>query len=333
MKEYIESAKTVDLAIEKALSHLNLTREEVSVEVIQLPQRKFLFGSTPAQVKITYSDADTKITAKEVKPKVEKSTPKKAETKVLKQNKPKVKKEPIKTEKTVNPTPIKEVATPIEATESIQKAIDFIYNVSKDMDINNITITPTIQDGVTILQVEGKNLGALIGRHGETMEALSYLASLVANRGKSNYEKISLDVAGYRSKREKDLKELAKNLGKKVAETGRSHTLDPMNPYERRIIHSIISEMDNVKSESRGEGGDRRIVIICTGENAGKPQNSDYKKSPQRNGRRPQGNRRYPNKRGANTNKPENATTEAKTERAQPVNDAVDIGLYGKIEI
>ena len=98
-----------------------------------------------------------------------------------------------------------------------------------------------------------KKLGALIGRRGETMESLSYLASLVANRLEGDYIKLGLDVAGYRDKRESDLTALAQRIGAKVRKTGRSFAMEPMNPYERRIIHSAISKMEGVRSESKGE--------------------------------------------------------------------------------
>ncbi|MEG2769307.1 MAG: R3H domain-containing nucleic acid-binding protein [Oscillospiraceae bacterium] len=222
------------------------------------------------------------------------------------------------------------------------------------MGIENVLITAVKQGESTILKVDGKNVGALIGRRGETMEALSYLTGLVANRAGGDYEKISLDVGGYRSKREQDLVELAKRIGEKVAATGRSHMLEPMNPYERRIIHSTISEMENVKSESTGEGADRRIVISCTGANAQTGYStSSYREndshSPRRTYNKPQADRPFkPLRPNTNTrpvdrvprsdfnrdkkfDKPKSA--EVASTRTETINDAVDVGLYGKIEL
>ena len=108
------------------------------------------------------------------------------------------------------------------------------------MGVTGFVVTPQQQQETLVLKVEGENLGILIGRRGETMEALSYLTGLVANRLGGDYQKVALDVAGYRSKRENDLVALAKRVGGKVAKTGRSYTMEPMNPYERRIIHSTI---------------------------------------------------------------------------------------------
>ena len=99
------------------------------------------------------------------------------------------------------------------------------------------------------------------------MEALSYLASLVANRLGGDYMKLGLDVAGYRNKREADLEALAKRLSEKVIRTGRSIAVEPMNPYERRIIHSAVGKIEGVRSESEGDGPDRRVVIYSTDPN------------------------------------------------------------------
>ena len=116
------------------------------------------------------------------------------------------------------------------------------------------------------------------------MESLSYLASLVANRLEGDYIKLGLDVAGYRGKRESDLTALAQRIGAKVRRTGRSFAMEPMNPYERRIIHSAISSMEGVRSESKGEGRDRRVVIYSTDPAA---QNDSAERRPRRVRRRP----------------------------------------------
>ena len=122
------------------------------------------------------------------------------------------------------------------------------------------------------------------------MESLSYLASLVANRLEGDYIKLGLDVAGYRDKRENDLTVLAQRIGNKVRKTGRSFAMEPMNPYERRIIHSAIGKMEGVRSESKGEGRDRRVVIYSTAPDA-QTDNTYGERRPRGNGRRPGGNR------------------------------------------
>ena len=157
----------------------------------------------------------------------------------------------------------------------------------------SVTFSAVQKGEATIIRLDGEKLGALIGRRGETMESLSYLASLVANRLEGDYIKLGLDVAGYRDKRESDLTALAQRIGAKVRKTGRSFAMEPMNPYERRIIHSAISKMEGVRSESKGEGRDRRVVIYSTAPDAQTENTYGERRGRggNRNGRRPGGNR------------------------------------------
>ncbi len=146
--------------------------------------------------------------------------------------------------------------------------MDYLQEVIALMGVENVTFSAVQKGEATIIRLDGEKLGALIGRRGETMESLSYLASLVANRLEGDYIKLGLDVAGYRDKRESDLTALAQRIGAKVRKTGRSFAMEPMNPYERRIIHSAIGKMEGVRSESKGEGRDRRVVIYSTAPDA-----------------------------------------------------------------
>ena len=156
----------------------------------------------------------------------------------------------------------------IEENAKIKAAVDYLREVIALMGVENVTFSAVQKGEATIIRLDGEKLGALIGRRGETMESLSYLASLVANRLEGDYIKLGLDVAGYRDKRESDLTALAQRIGAKVRKTGRSFAMEPMNPYERRIIHSAISKMEGVRSESKGEGRDRRVVIYSTAPDA-----------------------------------------------------------------
>ena len=161
-----------------------------------------------------------------------------------------------------------EVPIVIEENAKIKAAVDYLREVIALMGVENVTFSAVQKGEATIIRLDGEKLGALIGRRGETMESLSYLASLVANRLEGDYIKLGLDVAGYRDKRESDLTALAQRIGAKVRKTGRSFAMEPMNPYERRIIHSAISKMEGVRSESKGEGRDRRVVIYSTAPDA-----------------------------------------------------------------
>ena len=245
--------------------------------------------------------------------------------------------------------------------EKIELAKVFLETVAADMGVTGFTVTPEQQDETLVLKVEGDNLGILIGRRGETMESLSYLTGLVANRLGGDYQKVALDVAGYRSKRESDLVALAKRVGAKVAKTGRAYTMEPMNPYERRIIHSTISKMEGVTSESTGEGEDRRVVISSTDPNAapaparsGKSRggkgrsngNGGENRSRSNGGGGGRGGRGGHGGHGGHGGERRDAgRTEYKErsreqtaapvagERTETVNDAPGISLYGKIEL
>ena len=187
-----------------------------------------------------------------------------------------------------------EVPIHIEENNKIKAAVDYLREVIARMGVENVTFSAVQKGEATIIRLDGEKLGALIGRRGETMESLSYLASLVANRLEGDYIKLGLDVAGYRDKRESDLTALAQRIGAKVRKTGRSFAMEPMNPYERRIIHSAISKMEGVRSESKGEGRDRRVVIYSTAPDA-QTENTYGERRPRGgrpgNGRRPGGNR------------------------------------------
>ena len=186
-----------------------------------------------------------------------------------------------------------EVPIVIEENAKVKAAVDYLREVITLMGVENVTFSAVQKGEATIIRLDGEKLGALIGRRGETMESLSYLASLVANRLEGDYIKLGLDVAGYRDKRESDLTALAQRIGAKVRKTGRSFAMEPMNPYERRIIHSAISKMEGVRSESKGEGRDRRVVIYSTAPDAQTENTYGERRGRggNRNGRRPGGNR------------------------------------------
>ncbi|MEG2659885.1 MAG: RNA-binding cell elongation regulator Jag/EloR [Oscillospiraceae bacterium] len=261
MREIIMTGKTVEDATELALAELGLSREEVSVEIIDMPAKK-LFKNIPAKVKVICdADVDAEALAKAQAATSEKAV-KANETKAPSANTVNAEKQHVNTKD--------EDAVPMDIADSEKAtlAVEFLTEICTKMGVENIKITAEKRGEVIILKIDGPNVGALIGRRGETMEALSYLAGLVANHIGGDYAKIGIDVGGYRSKREDDLSALAKRIAEKVVKTGRSQALEPMNPYERRIIHSAVSEVEGVKSESTGEGASRRVVIISTGANA-----------------------------------------------------------------
>jgi spoIIIJ-associated protein len=160
------------------------------------------------------------------------------------------------------------------------------------MELNDIRYTVKEEEGDNVtFTFEGEDIGVLIGHHGETLDSLQYLVGLASNRRKEgNYCRITLDGGSYREKRAETLKELAKKIGEKVKRTGRSQMLEPMNPYERRIIHAVVSEIPGVYSKSKGEDPNRRVIIIS--ENP-RPNHYGNKRGNGGNRRQGQGNSNY----------------------------------------
>ena len=299
------TGKTVDEARAKACALLGVQADDlnVSYEVLEMPQKTGFLGlkTTPAKVRVSVEEPDAPAAPvveekvePEVKPVVE-ETPAE-EPKAEEPAAAPVAEEAAPAEETADPAAEgeePEVPINIEENAKVKAAVDYLKEVIALMGVENVTFSAVQKGEATIIRLDGEKLGALIGRRGETMESLSYLASLVANRLEGDYIKLGLDVAGYRDKRENDLTVLAQRIGNKVRKTGRSFAMEPMNPYERRIIHSAISKMEGVRSESKGEGRDRRVVIYSTAPDAQTENTYGERRGRggNRNGRRPGGNR------------------------------------------
>lgn len=165
-------------------------------------------------------------------------------------------------------------------------ALNFVKTIVKEMDLNvEIEMDDKETDGGRVIRIKGEQAGALIGHHGDTLDAFQYLVNLAANKKEEglsrNYTKIYLDIENYRDKREETLKALARRMAAKVLKNRRSITLEPMNPYERRIIHSEIQEIEGVTTISVGVDNNRRVVISLEekGETKGKNRRNRRKKS------------------------------------------------------
>lgn len=143
----------------------------------------------------------------------------------------------------------------------IQRATKYLSGVLTALGLENFSINPVKKGETVVLDIEGDNLGVVIGRRGETLDSLQYLTILAGNRGEENYCRLSIDCCGYREKRRETLESLAVKTSRKVLKAGRRITLEPMNPYERRIIHSKVSEIEGVSSRSIGEEPFRKVVI------------------------------------------------------------------------
>lgn len=143
----------------------------------------------------------------------------------------------------------------------IQRATAYLTNVLKALGLEKFEINPVKKGDMVILDIEGEDLGVVIGRRGDTLDALQYLTILAGNRGEENYCRLSIDCCGYRDKRKETLEALAVKTARKVLKQGRRVALEPMNPYERRIIHSKVAEIEGVSSRSIGEEPYRKVVI------------------------------------------------------------------------
>ena len=298
------TGKTVDEARAKACALLGVQADDlnVSYEVLEMPQKTGFLGlkTTPAKVRVSVElpDAPAAAPAKPVEPVAEQPVETAApvqETAPVAEEVPAAVAEPAapaaeQPAEAAEETEEVEEPIVIEENAKVKAAVDYLREVITLMGVENVTFSAVQKGEATIIRLDGEKLGALIGRRGETMESLSYLASLVANRLEGDYIKLGLDVAGYRDKRESDLTALAQRIGAKVRKTGRSFAMEPMNPYERRIIHSAIGKMEGVRSESKGEGRDRRVVIYSTAPDA-QTDNTYGERRPRGNGRRPGGNR------------------------------------------
>ena len=297
------TGKTVDEARINACALLGVEKDDINVsyEVLEMPQKTGFLGLklTPAKVCVSVEEPDAPAApAVEEKkaPVQEKAAPAPEVEAPAAPAEPEAKAEepaaPAVEAAAVQQPAAEEEETEepinIEENAKVKAAVDYLREVIALMGVENVSFSAVQKGEATIIRLDGEKLGALIGRRGETMESLSYLASLVANRLEGDYIKLGLDVAGYRDKRESDLTALAQRIGAKVRKTGRSFAMEPMNPYERRIIHSAIGKMEGVRSESKGEGRDRRVVIYSTAPDA-QTDNTYGERRPRGNGRRNNG--------------------------------------------
>ncbi|MDE6781819.1 MAG: Jag N-terminal domain-containing protein [Ruminococcus sp.] len=208
----------------------------------------------------------------------------------------------------------------------VKLALDYITSILRAMDINPEFSVYQNETGA-VIDIESKNNGTIIGRRGETLDSIQYLCSIIANKGDKDYFRITIDCLGYRKKRRETLEQLAMKVSKSVLRTGRSQPLEPMNPYERRVIHSAVSAIDGVSSHSVGEEPYRKIII-----SSDNPKNNRRRdrRSGQRNDRR---NNRPKNRENFERRKVDLSTSFEKDYKRPKPEDTIEGGLYGKIEL
>ena len=327
IKEARGYGNTIDEARENAVAMLNASEnDDIQFEVIATPKKKTLgiFGGRKAEVRVFVELPDEK-PAKQKRPQ-----PKK-------ENKPA--KQPIKQEKAVKapaapandkkaapaakpekpqkPDPtegfgeLKETSE-LPADSKAARAANYLRSILDNLGCSDIAMKAAAKENAVLISLEGESVGVIIGHRGETLDSIQYLTSLAASNG-GGYFKVTINIGNYREKREEALVNLAKRVSEQVIRTGRSRSLEPMNPYERRIIHTAVQEIDGVVSTSFGEGAARRVVIGVEG---------GEMRPPRRGGRDSRdGGRRRPSSR---------ATSAAPAPSREPKKDN-DAPLYGKI--
>ena len=363
MREIEMTAKTVEEAVEAACRELGVDRDDlgVSYEVLEFPTRK-LFKSIPAKVRVTVEEPEAE--ALKAAPVAEAPKAEPAEKTPAAPVEEAAAEAPAAEEAAPAEAGSGEVPLDIAAYPQLQAAVDYLTPIFNLLGAKDFTFRAVKQGEATILKVDGEHMGVLIGRRGETMESLSYLASLVINRMEGPYIKLGIDVSGYRGKREDDLNALARRIAERVQRTGCCYEMEPMNPYERHIIHTAIAGIEGVRSESKGEGKDRRVVIYSTDPDASNlpdresigrrshgPRRDDRRgRGPRRDGRggnrggrgpRREGGRGYgkgprnsgvPGREFASTPRDPEAKPQAPA-RSTRINDSDDFEMFGKIEL
>ena len=314
-------AKTVEEAQEQAVSAFGAPASQIRFEILEQPRRG-LFGKLKgeARVKAEYEPLMQQTPVRETPAAPAAPAPQPAEP--IREPAPQPEAEPAEEAAPAQETPAAPEAAPVELTAEqaakAEHARSYVASILRSMGLSDASRMTVTESGV-ILTFDGDGSGTIIGRRGETLDALQYLASMVSNKGDKEYFRITIDSCGYREKRRKTLIELANKISRSVLRTGRSTTLEPMNPYERRIIHSAVAEIEGVTSRSTGEEPYRKVIISST----------NPRKAGERRGRNDRDRRRR-NPEGPR--KLDLATSFEKDYKRPKPEDELNAGLYGKIE-
>lgn len=291
MKSIESSAKTMEEAVTQGLEKLGVSLGDVSIDILDEGSKGLfgLIGGKPARVRLTVKDGaeepdilstlslrgdepkPARETAPAEKQRQEKNQPKEKTDRAVKAEKPAADKgakpAPRKPERNAKPdnAAVKEMRTengePADPATAAGKAQLFLKEVTRLMDVDVTVDAATDAEGNVRVDMHGDTLGILIGRRGETLDALQYLTSLHVNRGQADYTRITIDTENYRAKREEALTRLANRMANRAIKTGRKVVLEPMNPYERRILHSALQQNEAVTTHSEGDEPNRHVVI------------------------------------------------------------------------
>ena len=278
-KTIVTTGKTIDLAIEAALTQLGLERDDVSVQVLAQAKAGFLgLGASPAKVEVTYQvpDPAPKValsSASRSKPKTKKVEAPKAEpVKPAAPVAPPVKAaEPRKEAPKREPKPVRDEApkapkapktyAPAQPGSTEEKIEQFLKGLLEHMGSNAVPHAWKEEENTYKVDLVGDDLGYLIGRRGDTLDAIQHLCNYSVKRGVEGHIRINVDAEEYREKREDSLRRYARKKAQQVLKNRRRTTLEPMNAYERHVIHATLQEMDNITTHSTGTEPNRRVVI------------------------------------------------------------------------
>ena len=273
--------KTVDEALAAALAELGIDRDSMAYEyeILELPKSGFLgIGASPAVIRVSYElpDPEPEAVPEPVRPSVPAREPK---AEPVKKAEPARKPEPVK--KAEEPAPAVEepqAAAPVDENPEYAAIRSFLSGLLERMNVKaGIEISPRDNGGVNV-NLTGGGMGAIIGRRGETLDAIQHLTNYVVNRGSDKHMHISVDAESYRSKREESLTKLAEKMAEKAIKYKRSMALEPMNSYERHVIHTALQNYEGVTTSSTGVEPNRRVVVsyVRPEQPGNKPQSREW---------------------------------------------------------
>lgn len=221
-------------------------------------------------------------------------------------------------------------------TSPADAAVDYLRTILGHMGVTDVTFTVKEEENGALISISGENVGFIIGHRGETLDALQYLAGLVSNHVENSYYRVTLDIGNYREKRRETLEVLGRKIAAKAVRTGRNTSLEPMNPYERRIIHTAVQTVEGAKSWSEGEDLGRHVVIGPIEGERPQPQRRPKGRRPDGKGGRPQGGR--PPRAGTGSRPPRRDSSSAPRSQAAPQQpaqrrDDSAAPLYGRIDV
>lgn len=264
MNYVIKTGKSVDEAVREALKELNISREKAEIEILDKGQKGFLglIGSKDATVKVWPREDETKSILNEIFN--EEIETEKSQEAVHEDVELEIENNEISTEEVQEVIDVEEGTKSIEEEnqEILDAAREFISKILDTFELEN-SVEMELKDNVLTINVNGdeNRLGILIGKRGVTLDSIQYILNLIVNKKSSRYIRVNLDSSGYREKRKETLINLAKKMANKVTKTGRSVKLEPMNSYERKIIHTALQDYEGVLTHSEGKDPFRKVVI------------------------------------------------------------------------